>query len=63
MAYEPDTCPKCDSTNTTVIEIHNPETTKMYAEATLHCNKCGHTWEDITASPYYYEQRELGIII
>lgn len=56
-------CPKCKSTVTLTIKIHNPETQDMNADAILQCEDCKHIWEDIVASPYTEEQYKLGWII
>jgi len=56
-------CKKCKSTNLTLIEVINPDTTNMNMDAKLKCNSCGDEAIYQVSSYYTNERREKGFII
>ena len=54
-------CPNCKELyDIEVVQIHNPDTWDMNANATLRCNKCQHQWEGKIMSPKHREYRDKG---
>ena len=56
-------CPKCKASDPDVLEILNPDTYDMNANAKLYCPDCKHTWESKVTSPRVERDRERGYIM
>lgn len=55
-------CPECRSKHINLIEILNPETLSMNADASLCCMDCKYQWQGKVTSPLYLKKRIKGRI-
>lgn len=57
--YEP-RCPSCGKVGAEVVEVKNPDTLDLNAQAVLRCPTCLVRWEGLIPSPAYRAGREKG---
>lgn len=60
MSVRRTTCPKCGCGSIETLEILNPKTRSLNADARLRCEVCCYEWQGRVISPYMREQRRLG---
>ena len=56
-------CPKCGSTELTLVKNHNPDTSRFNCDVDFQCKSCEHTFKGQVTSEHHKMMRREGFAI